>query len=215
MSASSRYQKRGEKPNLRSCTEPTTHSTSLKTQPTQMTCPWCSIPRPTLLHRLWDYTAITKYWDSILAYIGKITKTLIPKDCLLCLFGYAPPTSSPPMRGPLNISQWAHRCLLVARRTLMAHWITTTPPNLPAVKRAMLSLFYLEKLDPITLNFRSTSRFFTRWRKYIEATFTQNFLQEVMYPFRYTDCYLKRDLANSLGNLKVSNLSDPSTFLPP
>lgn len=186
-----------------------------KEDPTQMKCPWCSLPRPTLIHRLWDCTAITKYWDSIMAYIGKINKTLITKDRLLCLFGYTPSTSSPPGRGPLNISQWAHLCLLVAGRTIMAHWITTTQPNLPAVKRVMLSLFYLERLDTIMLNFRSTSRFFTRWCQYIEATFTQNVLQEVMYPFRYTDWYLKRDLTNSLGNLKVSNLSEPSAFLLP
>lgn len=36
------------------------------------------------------------------------------------------------------------------------------------------------------------------------ATFTQKVLQEVMQPFRYTDWYMKRDLTNSLGNLKVS-----------
>lgn len=74
---------------------------------------------------------------------------------------------------------------------------------------------FRHRLDTILLNFRSTSHFFTRWRKFMELTFTQKDLQELIQPFRYTDWYLKRDLANSLGNLKLSNLSDRSAFLPP
>lgn len=137
-----------------------------KDNPSQMKCPWCSEPRPTLLHRLWDCTAITTFWNAVLDHIDRINKAQIPRDQLLCLFGYTPQTAPPTTRGPTNIPQWAHLLLLVARRTIMKNWISTTPPALPEVKKAMMSLFYMERLDTLSLNFRSTSRFFMRWRKY-------------------------------------------------
>lgn len=133
---------------------------------------------------------------------------------LICLFGCEPPLSTPPEKSPLHISHWTHICLLVARRTIMSHWIKPTPPSLQAMKKALLSLFYLERLDTMVLNFWPTSRFFIRWRKFMEHTFSQEELQNLMQPFCYTDWYLKQDLTNSLGNLKLSNLSDPSTFHP-
>lgn len=185
------------------------------TNPTQAQCPWCSLSCPTVLHRLWECPTITTYWDSVLAFIFKISKTLIWKNPLLCLFGCEPPSSTSSTAEPLNFPQWTHICLLVARRTFMSHWIKSTPPNLPAVKQAKFTLFYLERLDTIVLKFHSNSRFFARWLKYMEVTFTQKDLQGLMQPFRFTDWYLKRDLTNSLGNLKLSNLSDPSVFLPP
>lgn len=184
-----------------------------KTDPSQAQCPWCSTPRPTLLHRLWDCITVATYWNAVIAYINKINNTRITKDSYL--FSIPPSSSSSSAMDLQNIPHWAHICLLVARRTIMSHWITATPPNLPAVKKAMSSLFYLERLDTITSNFRSTSRFFKRWRRYMEYTFTQQTIQDIMHPFCFTDWYIKRDLINSLGNLKIPQVPDISTFEPP
>lgn len=185
-----------------------------KKDPTQAQCSWCNLPRPTLLHRLWDCNKIDAYWTKVITYINEVHKIQCTKDRLLCLFSI-PPSSSSLTTVPQNIPHWAHLCLLVARRTIMSHWISATPPTLTMFKKALASLFHLERLDTITLNLRSTSRFFKRWRKYIEATFASQALIEIMNPFRYTKWYLTKDLTNSLGRLKIPPTPDSFTFNPP
>lgn len=92
---------------------------------------------------------------------------------------------------PHLLKQWTHICLLVARRTIMCNWIKSSLPFLPAVKWGLLSLFNLERLDTIVLNSGFTHRFFSRWLKYMEFTFTHEELSSAMCPFQYTDWYLK------------------------
>lgn len=151
----------------------------------------------------------------MITYINNISHIRLNSDCLLCLFSIPPSVSSSSAIDLQNIPHWAHICLLVARRTIMSHCITATLPSLPAVIKAMTSLFYLERLDIITSNFRSTPRFFKRWRRFPEATFTQQTIQDIMQPFRFTAWYLKSDITNTLGKLKISSASDPSSFQPP
>lgn len=133
---------------------------------TQAQCPWCSLPYHTLLHRLWECPTITRYWNLVPAHIFKINNIQLPNNPLLCIFGCEPLPSTSSSAGSLNLTQWTHITLLVARRTIMSHWIKPTPPSLPAVECSMLSFFNLERLNTIVLNFRSTSRFFARWCKY-------------------------------------------------
>lgn len=186
-----------------------------KEDPSQALCPWCSLPRPTLLHRLWECPVVTNYWNDVVAYINKTSHINLHRDCLLCLFSITPSASSSSSLDFPNIPHWAHICLLVATRTIMSHWIMTSPPSLPAVIKALTSLFYLERLDLITSNLRFTPRFFKHWRRFLEATFPQRTIQDIMHPFRYTEWYLTRDISNSLGKLKIPPVSDPSSFKPP
>lgn len=151
----------------------------------------------------------------MLAYIFRINKIRLPNNPYLCILGCESLHPTPSSAGSLSLTQWTHITLLLARRMIMFHWIKPTPISLPALEYSMLMLFNLERLDTIVLNFRSTTHFFARWRNYMEATFTQKELLDIMQPFKFTDWYLKQDLSNSPGKLKISNLSDPSIFIPP
>lgn len=90
-----------------------------------------------------------------------------------------------------------------------------TISTLLAVKQTLRSLFHIERLDIMMLTCRSLTRFFTQWRKYIEHTFTADELSYIIYPFRYTDWYLKCDLTNTLGKLKIKDRPNSSNPLSP
>lgn len=144
--------------------------------------PWCAISRSTLFHWLWGCPATSSFWDQILKYIDKIYEIPIPKHPMLCVFGCDTPTASPPTSIPKNLPQWTHVCLLVVHRTIMQAWINPTPPQLTTAKQELWTLFLMEMLDTVTKHFKPIGCFITRWRRYMERSFSIEEISTYMKP---------------------------------
>lgn len=103
-------------------------------------------------------------------------------------------------------------CLLAARRALMQAWIHPTPPQIAPVKQMLQALCLMEKLDTNTQNFKYLKCCIARWRHYMERSFSPEEISLHMKSFHFSDWYLRADLANSLGKLRIQ---DTSHSVPP
>lgn len=187
--------------------------TSEKSNPYYRSCPHCGTHKPSLFHRLWSCPPIANFWDQVSVFMEFITKKKLHKSPLLFLFSYedsAPqPTSA--KTTSTHIHQWSHLCLLAARRVLMKTWTKPPPPSITLLKKELTELLYKEKLDAVLQNHVPTKRFFIRWRQYIEGTFSPSEISELMSSFQYSEWYLKANISNTLGTLRIQPTLTDST----
>lgn len=139
-------------------------------------CPWCSFHKPSLLHRLWLCPQIATYWSTILNLIQKVTDFTPEKDPMLLLFEYSPKTSATPATSkplPLENPQWTLLTLLIARRTILNHWISPSPLTVSETIKALKTLLFQVKFDAMLhKNWPNTKLKKKHWASFIDRCLT-------------------------------------------
>lgn len=98
----------------------------------------------------------------------------------------------------IKFPQLIFPCLLMACRDLLKACTSTVASSISAIKRELKSLLYIE-------NYWPTKHFFTRWKSFIEHSFSSSEIVPLMTSFLYTEWYAKANLTNSLRKLKIQD----------
>lgn len=159
---------------------------SSKTDASKAFCPLCHLRKPTLAHRFWSCSYISTFWDQALAYIFEVTLLKLPKDPLLLIFGYWDPLLLPWSKlansdtspsGNLKVNTphkgWILTCLLIARRTILKHWISPPHPNIAQVKRELLHLLIKDRINTDFKQTTSSDRFHFKWHTFMLSSLSQ------------------------------------------
>lgn len=145
--------------------------------------PWCLINKPTLLHRLWTCPPIVVFWTAVTRFITRVTHFSLETEPKLLLFGCPPhiePYSFAYNLLPRSTRHWILLALLMARRTILQHLITSSPPSLSAAIKGLKSLLYKENLDLFSSFPQSKTKFEQKWSAFIKSSLSTSEQQSLI-----------------------------------
>lgn len=105
-------------------------------------CDRCSQAPATLFHMFWLCPALKSYWHSIFSCFSFILNLRIEPCPLVALFGLTPKDSTV----STAYSDVLAFCTLLARRLILIHWKSSTPPSFDRWLNDVALFLYLEKI---------------------------------------------------------------------
>ena len=146
-----------------------------------------------LLHRFWQCPPIAIFWSSVIRFVTSVTQFCLMLEPTLLIFGCPPhtePYSSTYTRLPQSTRHWILLALLTARRTILQHWIASSPPSIATVIKELKALLHKENLDIFSTPSYSKVKFEQRWSTFIKihlSTSEQNTLSSGSFVFLNPD----------------------------
>lgn len=84
-------------------------------------CPQCEVENGTLIHTLWRWPKLTRYWAEVVAAVNRIWNLSLKIDPKLCLLGW--------LDEELYTSHFAITgVLFIARKLIAQKWLSNIPP---------------------------------------------------------------------------------------
>ncbi|XP_068121838.1 uncharacterized protein [Hyperolius riggenbachi] len=148
-------------------------------------CPKCKEPEANLIHCVWDCPYIDHFWDKVLRYANYMCNKEVSKQRDLCVFNYF---ETKEHNSKIIPSELFHIILIVAKKVIFQKLISPHPPIVANVKEELLKLFLLEKLHTLQEKEKRSSKFFKKWRHFIQQTFSQQEIDSLMEHFKYSTC---------------------------
>ena len=125
-------------------------------------CDKCHQNPANLSHMFWSCPALGAFWTSIFHSLSAITSTPIQPCPLTALFGVLPSD----IRLPSYFAQHVAFLTLLARRVILFHWKSSSPPSHSKWLKDALHFMRLEKIK-YSLRL-SVAKFYKIWQPFIE-----------------------------------------------